>query len=403
MQNRSLTASGTPAERRVAAAAARARPVGDPGERVQLVGRGALAVGLEQLARVELAGADRAAAAAAVSSISSLRSGAAHVRRPGSERRTLPVDRLGRAAEHDLDAAGTAAARPARSALTTSTTCEVGGTPSRSSSRIFSMWSSTFESSARHPLDLVIGQLEPGEAGDVEDLIAIEHPAPILGTALRPGADGRDRGRRVARRDALPAAMPTGRRTRSRPRPPAPPSLPPFARRPDRSPRRYRSQAAHSAPSTATNGLIVTGIAGARRVAVNSSSAPAAISVNTTSQRKWLSAFQPSIGARAAVPRQQQHRGEQHHAARPDGPLAAAKPRQIEAHPRTISVHRGPYQAGGGPDDPGGPLGAAGREVPAGATELALRACSAKYTSAITSTSPIQKPRPRLLKLPDGR
>ena len=52
MQKRSLTATRHAAERAVDG---RRRLVGDPREGVQLVGRGARAVGLEQLGRVELA------------------------------------------------------------------------------------------------------------------------------------------------------------------------------------------------------------------------------------------------------------------------------------------------------------------------------------------------------------
>ena len=57
-----------------------------------------------------------------------------------------------------------------RSAFSTSTTCEVGATPSRSSSAIFSMWSRTADSSRAIRVDLLFGQREPGQARDVEDL-----------------------------------------------------------------------------------------------------------------------------------------------------------------------------------------------------------------------------------------
>ena len=58
VQNRSLTRDRDAAERRVAVDLGRRRLAGDPGERVELVGERALAVGAPQLAGVELAGAD---------------------------------------------------------------------------------------------------------------------------------------------------------------------------------------------------------------------------------------------------------------------------------------------------------------------------------------------------------
>ena len=85
----------------------------------------------------------RSAACAAVSSISSptLMPG-----RRGSGRRTRPrAARARMRGPPPREAMAPGSSR--RNALTTSMTCAVGGTPSRSSSRIFSMWSSTCDSS----------------------------------------------------------------------------------------------------------------------------------------------------------------------------------------------------------------------------------------------------------------
>ena len=53
--------------------------------------------------------------------------------------------------------------------LTTSSGCDVGGTPSRSSSVTFETASMIAESCSWKSVDLVLVQLEPREAGDVED------------------------------------------------------------------------------------------------------------------------------------------------------------------------------------------------------------------------------------------
>ncbi len=58
MQNRSLTATGRPASGVSGPGIGSGARVGDPGVRVQLVGRGARAIGLEQLARAEFTRAD---------------------------------------------------------------------------------------------------------------------------------------------------------------------------------------------------------------------------------------------------------------------------------------------------------------------------------------------------------
>ena len=55
-----------------------------------------------------------------------------------------------------------------------------------------------------HPLDLRVGQLEAREAGDVENLVAIEHRGPILGDV---DAGGRRRlGRAIDRRMSVGAS-----------------------------------------------------------------------------------------------------------------------------------------------------------------------------------------------------
>ena len=62
-----------------------------------------------------------------------------------------------------------------RSALGTSTTCDVGGTPSRSSSPIFSMCSRMFDSSPEIFVDLLVAELQARQAGDVQDLLTVDH------------------------------------------------------------------------------------------------------------------------------------------------------------------------------------------------------------------------------------
>ena len=37
------------------------------------------------------------------------------------------------------------------------------------------MWSRMRDSSRRHPLDLVVGELQAREARDVQDLVAVDH------------------------------------------------------------------------------------------------------------------------------------------------------------------------------------------------------------------------------------
>ena len=111
-----------------------------PGEGVELVVGGALAVGLEQLAAPSSPARRRSAACAAVVRSSSL------IPRRGSGPRSRPRATAGACASatsRGSDGRGSSG----RSTFSTSTTCDVGSTSSRSSSEIFSMWPRTFDSS----------------------------------------------------------------------------------------------------------------------------------------------------------------------------------------------------------------------------------------------------------------
>ena len=92
----------------------------------------------------------------------------------------------------------------ARQTFSSATTWEVGSTPSRSSAEIRSTCSRMPESSRGHPLDLLLGELEPREPGDVENLVAIDHERLRSRTDRMPRAD--DGGSRRAFRRLQPAA-----------------------------------------------------------------------------------------------------------------------------------------------------------------------------------------------------
>ena len=120
---------------------------------------------------------------------------------PGLGTRKPPSAGVGRALQRDSRRGSDGRGSSARSAFSTSTTCEVGSTSARSpSSPIFSMWSSTFESSPAEALDLLLGQLEAGEAGDVQHLITAEHRRLMLGGGSRRRARAASSGRRAPRR-----------------------------------------------------------------------------------------------------------------------------------------------------------------------------------------------------------
>ena len=99
-----------------------------------------------------------------------------------------------------------------RSTFSRSTTCEVGSTPSRSSSPICSMCLEDRRQLAGHLLDLLVGEPQPGEPGDVEDLLAIDHGA-MIGTRVMnhvfAGIPVRDAARRT-RLVGAPARPPAG-------------------------------------------------------------------------------------------------------------------------------------------------------------------------------------------------
>jgi hypothetical protein len=66
----------------------------------------------------------------------------------------------------------------ARSAFSTLITCDVGGTSSRFAELlIVSTQSSHLRELLGEAADLLLGQLEAGEAGDVEDLVSAQHSA----------------------------------------------------------------------------------------------------------------------------------------------------------------------------------------------------------------------------------
>ena len=46
------------------------------------------------------------------------------------------------------------------------------------------MWSSTRRQLARHALDLVLGEAQPREARDVQDLIAVDHVRDVSGRTV---------------------------------------------------------------------------------------------------------------------------------------------------------------------------------------------------------------------------
>src|SRR5205807_2311798 len=112
------------------------RLLGDPDERVELVSGRALAVGLEELARAELAAPERVARLLCRQLDHACGLG---TRKPSSVRAGAAASATSRGRQ--------GRGSSARSALAISTTCEVGGTPSRSSSSIFSIQSRTLLSS----------------------------------------------------------------------------------------------------------------------------------------------------------------------------------------------------------------------------------------------------------------
>ena len=55
----------------------------------------------------------------------------------------------------------------------------------------------------RHPIDLFVVQLQPGQPGHMENLVTIEHLLSILGVVPCPRPDDGDVTRSIPRRDAL--------------------------------------------------------------------------------------------------------------------------------------------------------------------------------------------------------
>jgi hypothetical protein len=119
-----LDRDGHAGERRVLAAAAAGASVGHPREGVELLGGRAVAVGGEDVARGELAGAD---------ALHGLRGGeredVAHACGLGTSN---PSSRTEGAASSIVSRGSEGRGSSARSAFVTGTTWEVGGTPSRS-------------------------------------------------------------------------------------------------------------------------------------------------------------------------------------------------------------------------------------------------------------------------------
>ena len=114
----------------------------------------------------------------------------------------------------------------ARSALATSTTWVVGGTPSRSSSEIRSMWLEDARQLVRPSSSTSSSESSQArQARDVEDLLAIDaHRRPMLGRRAGPGAARR---RGSARRAGTRRASRGSRRARRRRRPAGPATSPP--------------------------------------------------------------------------------------------------------------------------------------------------------------------------------
>ena len=191
------------------AAVARRRLVGDPDVRVERVVGRALAVELEVLAGVEVAGRDaRQRPALAVSSIMTL---------PGTGRGSRPERRVRRALERPLDRHRRARLVLAQGVLDVD---HVRGR--RDVGHVAELADQLdvvehLRELAAEALDLLGRQLEAGEAGDVEDLIAAQHRAVMLGSRTARDVRRRGAGRRLVaqrqpgcrpRRSARPRAQP---------------------------------------------------------------------------------------------------------------------------------------------------------------------------------------------------
>ena len=165
--------------------AAGAAGLGAPQVGAEVVACGGLGVGVEVLAGVEVARLDPAQ-----------RLGRGQLRQLASR---LRASELGRRRRRDrararapARAAGSARGSSARSTFSSSTTCVVGSTPSRSSAEIRSTWSRIARELARHPLDLLVARARSrDELRDVEDLLALDH-----------AGDSRQRGRAGGRTPA---------------------------------------------------------------------------------------------------------------------------------------------------------------------------------------------------------
>ena len=167
VQNRSLTASGTPPSGFAVVGVLR-RGLGDPSERVQLVGLGALAVRLEQLGVSYLPGADPLG-----------RGGGREVDQlahaaPGLGTPNPPSIALGCRRQHDLY-------RQRRLRFVRAQGVDDIDHVGRRRHALEVELADLLDvvehlgKLLRHPLDLLLAQLEPRQAGNVENLFTIQH------------------------------------------------------------------------------------------------------------------------------------------------------------------------------------------------------------------------------------
>ena len=123
----------------------------------------------------QLAGGDRARPPAAP--VSSSRSA---LMRPGSGTRK-PAPSLSGACSSACSRGRLGRGTSSRSTFSSSTTCEVGSTPVEVELGDLLDVVEHLRQLAGHRLDLVVGEPQPGEAGDVEHLFAVDHRRAILG------------------------------------------------------------------------------------------------------------------------------------------------------------------------------------------------------------------------------
>ena len=174
VQNRSLTASGTPPSGELRSTSGGVTSPETQLNAFELVGQRALAVGAPQLAGVDRAGA-HALGGLGGGELEQLAHASGEA--PGLGTRKPSGDGSG-AAARTTSRGSEGRGSSARRAFSTSTTCEVGGHVGEVAELpdLLDVVEDARELLG-HRLELRLGQLEAGEAGDVQDLVTAQHAA----------------------------------------------------------------------------------------------------------------------------------------------------------------------------------------------------------------------------------